>query len=67
MDSRRARLQLRIIETLMRAAGPADRKAMQERASEILEAVAAEIEPTADAELAGLLARTRAEVARRDS
>ena len=50
----------------MRAAGPADRKAMQERASEILEVVAEEIEPTADAELAGLLARTRAEVARRD-
>ena len=66
MDSRRVRLQLRVIETLMRAAGPADRKAMQERASEILEVVAEEIEPTADAELAGLLARTRAEVARRD-
>ena len=62
MDPRRARLQLRIIETLMRAAAPADRRAMQARASEILEAVAVEIEPMADAELRELLARTRAEV-----
>ena len=62
VDPRRVRLQLRLIETLMRAARPAERKGMQERATKILEAVAVEIEPTADAELAQLLARTRAEV-----
>lgn len=66
MDSRRVRLQLRVIETLMRVARPADRKLMRQRAIEILAAVAVEIEPMADAELAELLATTRAEVERPD-
>ena len=66
MDSRRARLQLRVIETLMRVARPADRELMRPRAIEILDAVAVEIEPMADADLTGLLAATRAEVERPD-
>lgn len=62
MDSRRARLQLRIIEVVMATARPADRPAMQKRAVQILAAVAIEIEPTADPELAELLDRVRAEL-----
>ena len=63
MDSRRVRLQLRIIESVMRAARPAEREAMRERAVEILDAVAAEIGATADPELAALLAEVRSQVA----
>ena len=66
MDSRRVRLQLRVVETLMRVARPADRKQMRRRAIEILDLVAVEIEPMADAELTELLASTRAEVERAD-
>ena len=66
MDSRRVRLQLRVVETLMRVARPADRKQMRQRAIEILDLVAVEIEPMADAELTELLAATRAEVERAD-
>ena len=66
MDSRRVRLQLRVIETLMRVARPADRKQMRQRAIEILDVVAVEIEPMADAELTELLAAMRAEVERPD-
>lgn len=64
MDSRRVRLQLRLIEAVMRAARAADRKAMQERANEILGAIAFEVEATGDPELAALVAHARAEVER---
>lgn len=67
VDPRRVRLQLRIVEALMRVARPADRPAMELRATEILEKVALEIEPRADPELAAMLARARAEVASRRS
>lgn len=67
MDPRRVRLQLRIVEALMRVARPADRPAMELRATEILEKAALEIEPEADPELAAMLARVRAEVASRSS
>jgi hypothetical protein len=64
VDSRRVRLQLRVIETVMHAARAADRKAMQQRASEILDAIALEVESTGDAELAALVEDTRADVER---
>ena len=63
VDSRRVRLQLSLIETIMRAARPADRRAMQERAEEILDDVAHQIDATADPELAELFARVRSQVA----
>ena len=64
MDPRRVRLQLRIVETVMRTARPADRSAMQRRASEILDMVAIEIQSSADPELDALLARVRSQVAK---
>ena len=67
VDSRRVRLQLRIVEVVMRGAGPADRPAMALRATEILEKVALAIEHEADPELAAMLERVRAEVASRRS
>jgi hypothetical protein len=63
VDSRRVRLQLRLIETVMRAARPADRKAIQDRAKEILDDVPRDIEATADPELAELFARVRSQLA----
>ena len=63
MDSRRVRLQLRLIETVIRAARPADRRKMQERAEEILDDVARDVEATADRELAELFAEVRSQVA----
>jgi hypothetical protein len=63
VDSRRAKLQLRIIQVVMASARPEDRPAMGKRAVQILDAVALEIEGTADADLADLLSRVRAEVA----
>lgn len=64
MDPRRVRLQLRLIESVMRAARPADREAMQERAIEILDAVAVEIETASDPELFALLAEVRSQVSK---
>ena len=64
MDPRRVRLQLRIVETVMRTVRPADRSAMQRRASEILDMVAIEIQSSADPELDAFLARVRSQVAK---
>ena len=62
MDSRRVRLQLRIVQAVMRVARPEERQGMRERAEDILEAMAMKIDPEADPSLAELLAKTRAEV-----
>lgn len=62
VDSRRARLQLRLVEAVMHHAAPKDRGAMTERALSILDDVASEIAGEPDPELADLLAAVRAEV-----
>jgi hypothetical protein len=62
VDSRRVRLQLRLLQTAIRAARPGERAGVVERASAILQQVAVEIHPEEDPELANLLDAVRAEM-----
>lgn len=65
VDSRGVRLQLRLLQTVLRAARPSERAGVAERASAILERVAVEIRPEQDPELATLLDTVRAEMQER--
>ena len=62
MDPHRARLQLRLLSAVLRAARPGERAGVAERASAIVEQVAADIGPDDDPELASLLDDVRAEI-----
>jgi hypothetical protein len=62
VDSRRARLQLRLLRAVLRAARPNERADVAERAAPILQQVAVDIHPEEDPELANLLEAVRAEM-----
>lgn len=61
MDPRRIRLQLRIVQAVLRRARPDERRQMLPRAVEILDKVAVEIEPEQDPALTAFLREIRAE------
>ena len=62
MDPHRIRLQLRLVQVAIRAAGPGERAAMVPRAIEILDKVALEVQAEPDPALMQLLADVRDEV-----